>query len=74
MEEVDGEVVLYDPVAPRLLVLNATGAAVWRRCDGSMTVRALVRALIDALGAPPEQVGADVDAFLRQLLEAGLLA
>lgn len=53
-----------------LLVLNESGAAIARQCDGRST-EDLVRALADQFeGQDP---GTDVQAFLQRLAEKGLL-
>ena len=53
-----------------VLVLNETGAAIVRLCDGRTTAQ-----LLAALGAefPDSQIEADVDAFLARLSKKGLL-
>lgn len=75
-EELDGELVLYDADRRRLLVLNESASAIWRGCDGSQTVAALVEKLAGALGGQNGQNGQisdDVNAFLRDLRAAGLV-
>jgi pyrroloquinoline quinone biosynthesis protein D len=53
-----------------MLVLNESGAAIVRLCDGR-TVGELVAALSDAFaGSPPVE---EVDAFLGRLAQKGLL-
>ena len=53
-----------------VLVLNETGAAIVRLCDGRTTVQ-----LLAALGAefPDAGIEADVEAFLGRLSKKGLL-
>jgi PqqD family protein of HPr-rel-A system len=46
-EELDGEVVVYDPLTGTVHFLNATAAAVWAACDGASTVDEIV----DRVGA-----------------------
>jgi len=71
IQELPGEVLLYDPRNHRAHCLNRPAAAVWRACDGARTVADLRVVATAELGAPlaPEAV----DLALRQLSEAGLL-
>jgi len=71
IQELPGEVLLYDPRNHRAHCLNRPAAAVWRACDGARTVADLRAVATAELGAPlaPEAV----DLALRQLDVAGLL-
>ena len=73
-EDLDGELVLYDSEARRLLVLNESASAIWKGCDGSQTVAELVEKLAGALGWQSGQVGDDVKGFLGELRAAGLVS
>lgn len=70
----DDDLVLYDDRDGRSYVLNRTGAAVWRLCDGEATVDDLVASIAREYGEPTERVRPDVEALLAELREAGLLA
>jgi len=72
-EELDGELVLYDPDNRRLLVLNPTGSAVWKGCDGTVPVPRLIERLAAAAGQEPAEIADDVVAFVEHLRHAGLL-
>lgn len=68
------ELVLYDPVGGRLHVLNATAAAVWRLCDGSLPAVALAGRFSDGFLVGRDQDPlADVKELLCSFLEAGLI-
>lgn len=72
VEDVHGErVVVGGP--GRVMVLNASAALVFELLDGESTLGELATDIADALEADPEQVGADVVEFGRQLAWAGLL-
>ena len=43
--EIDGEAVLFEPNRKRMLLLNQTALAVWRRCDGRATIREIAEAM-----------------------------
>jgi len=67
--------VLYDPRNRDLHVLNATAAAVWSCCDGTLDEEGIVGELMEHLeGAPdPETVRADVREALERFRSEGLL-
>lgn len=72
---VAGDWVLYDPGTQDLHVLNATAAAVWSCCDGTLSPEGIARELADALDDAPsvEEVRGDVDRTLDRFRSAGLL-
>lgn len=47
VQEMDGELLVYDVTADKAHSLNATSAAVWKACDGANTVAGL-SAMFDA--------------------------
>jgi hypothetical protein len=71
IEELEGELLVYDLAADRAHRLNATAAAVFRHADGSRSVAELVDILAQQLDVP-----ADEDLVLITLdglVEAGLV-
>jgi hypothetical protein len=56
-----------------LFVLNETGLWMWERLDGSRSPRALADQMTAEFDVDRPQAGADVEAFLGRLGEAGLL-
>ncbi len=69
------EWVLYDPVSQDLHVLNATAAAIWACCDGTLDARGIAREITSHLeGAPsPGAVIEDVVRTLARFRGDGLL-
>ena len=68
------DLVLYDPVGGRLHVLNATAAAVWRLCDGSLQAPALADRFSAGFRVGQGQDPlSDVRELLRSFLDAGLI-
>ena len=60
----------------RGLALNESAAEIAKRCDGTRTVKAIVRELATGAGLPPSAwatVEHDVVAFVEQLAAKGLL-
>jgi hypothetical protein len=72
--EVDGEVVALDVSAAIYLAANETGAMLWRALAGGSTRNELAQLVIDAYDVPADQAAADIDAFLADLQDRGLLA
>nr|ART39612.1 J540 [uncultured bacterium] len=68
------ELVVYDPVSGRAYLLNATGAMLWSRCDGTTTTEALGGALASQYGLDQEEAMEGVTNYLAQLSRVGLLA
>ncbi len=50
VEELDGELLIYDEQSDSACRLNAAAALVWRSCDGTRTVSDLVEAVAPQLG------------------------
>jgi len=72
VEDVGGErVVIAGP--SQVLVLNPSAALVFQFLDGEGTLGELAADIADALDDDPEQVGADVVDFAKQLAWAGML-
>ena len=57
----------------RVIVLDAIAAEIVRRCDGLVSVDALVAALAKEFDAPPERIAEDVAKLLSALAEKGLV-
>jgi hypothetical protein len=74
-EQVDGRTLLIDAASTELITLNQVGSLVWRALGSE---RVSVDQLVDAVtstfvDAPVDRVRADVQAFLDQLVEDGLV-
>lgn len=68
------KVVLYNPDAREVSVLNATAAAVWEMCDGETPLAdAVARLKARFHAAETRDVQADVTAVLQTLSRRGLL-
>jgi hypothetical protein len=72
-KEVDGEVVALDEREALYLAANPAGAILWRALADGATHGALVNGLVDEFGIDSDRASADVDAFLADLRERGLL-
>jgi PqqD family protein of HPr-rel-A system len=69
----DGEAVVYDPLAGTLHRLNASATAVWQRCDGQRSVAAVTAELAATFGTTPSVIERDVRRMLDELRARGLV-
>lgn len=67
------ELVVVSPAQGKYLVLNQTGAAVFRLLDGKTSLRTIATRLGENSQVPLEKVQADVLALTEQLLERGVV-
>jgi pyrroloquinoline quinone biosynthesis protein D len=58
----------------RVIVLDEIADAIIAQCDGRASVAEIAARLAEQFSAPLEQVREDVAAFLRDLVEKGLVA
>jgi hypothetical protein len=72
VEVVDGEILLYHPQQTRAVYLNPTAAVVWGLCNGSRSVREIIRVIGESY-PDAESLTDDVFATLNQLQESGVL-
>lgn len=70
---VEGELAVYDARDGRYHVLNPSAAAIWVAIAAETPVTRIVAELAAAHGVPGEKMQADVDAFVAEALELGLL-
>jgi hypothetical protein len=71
----EGRVAMIDldrPADPPM-VLEGTAAAIWAAIDGERTLAGVVAVVAEAYGLPAEQVRGDVEAFVADLAERGLV-
>lgn len=72
--ELDDNVAVYDDVGQLMILLNSSAASVWKLCDGTTSVGAMVEALAAAHPEDAEVIGEDVRQTLRKLAELGLVS
>lgn len=71
--EVEGEILALDGDRSEYLGVNRSGAVLWTALAEGATREQLVEALVSAEGIERARGAADVDAFLGQLRERGLV-
>ena len=72
--DIDDEIVVMRLDNGEFFSLSGTSAAIWRMIDGQRDRAALLAALAFEFGASQASIAADVDEFLLQLEDLGLLA
>lgn len=67
------EMVLYLPGQELVVSLNPSAAAVWELCDGQTNVAGISQELGRVLGRPGQELLAEVEAAVGQLVDLGLV-
>ncbi len=70
---VEEEIVVLDVEDSVYLAANQTGAMLWKALAAGTTRAVLVALLIESFGITTDQAEVDVDRFLSQLTDRGLL-
>ena len=70
---VDDEIVIMRIDNGEFYAIGGTGLEIWPLIDGSRDRDALLAELEDRYEAPGEAIGPDLDAFLAELADAGLI-
>jgi hypothetical protein len=73
-KEIDDEIVVLDGRASNYLAASGAGVFLWHLLEPGATRDELVAALVDEYEIDEARAGADVDAFVADLAEQGLLA
>ena len=71
-QQLDGELVLYDPNRDVVHNLNATARLVWEHCDGELDLDGLIMEITDRYGVSSERARRDVEHLLKQFQDLGL--
>lgn len=71
---IDDEIVVMRLDSGDFFSLTGTAAAIWRLIDGTRDRAALIEALGEQYESDAVELAADVDEFLAQLQEQGLIA
>ena len=70
--ELDGDLVVYDPVEPACHVLSGGAVIVWAELDGNGS-EGLVERICRRVGADLEQIGDEIRGVLTDFARLGLL-
>jgi|GEM_PF-1526244 len=71
--QLDGEAVLFDPRTQKILHLNATALAVFRRCDGQTTMRQVAESLTQSFSVKVETALDQVEQVVGLFADSNLL-
>jgi len=72
-QELDGEAVLLDLTSEQYFGLNEVGTRIWHLIDTHHDLDSVYRAMAEEYAVEPEQLRRDLDSFVDELSEAGLL-
>lgn len=72
-EDMDGETLLYRLGAHKAIHLNETASLIWRLCDGTRSVQAIVDELRNVFPGSETDVSADTQEALSLLVGEGAL-
>ena len=71
--QVDDEIVVLDLNASSYLSINETGTHIWPLLESGATRNELIDSIVDAFDIDGETAGADVDIFIADLVDRGLV-
>lgn len=73
-EKIEGRAVMVSPVRNELITLSVEGTMVWEALESPLTIDDLTEALLQRFsGVEREQLKADLQEFIDELAEAGLV-
>jgi len=72
-EKIGSTTMLFDANAGRLYELNESAKTMWVLCDGKRSVGEVAKAMAAEYDAPDEKLAADTVAFVKKMVELGLL-
>lgn len=73
LEDMDGELLLYNPNNATTLHLNGPSAVIWQLCTGENTVQEMIDALQEAYPEQAEQIEGDVVSVIKDLTQQEVL-
>ena len=73
VEEIEDEVVIYDPKTHYVHHLNPMASIIWELFDVSVSPQEIVKEIVDSLNAESQKVEKDVLETLKHLQKKGLL-
>lgn len=69
----DGDAVIISPRNGKIRVLNHSGAVIWQQLVAEKSVPEIISALVDQYEISLEQAHADLETFLNDLTQRGLV-
>ena len=72
-QEIDGEMVLLDVNSENYFGLDEVGCFIWKAIQEKQTLVAVYDSMLETYDVEPERLRSDLDEFIEQLRDAGLL-
>lgn len=69
LEDMDGELLLYNPNNATTLHFNGPSAVVWELCNGEISVNQMIDTVREAYPDQAEQIEGDIVTVLNEFLE-----
>ena len=69
MEELDDEVLLYNPANNKTLYINKSASIIWQLCNGEQSVQEIIKMIQDAYPGNDEELHKDVLETMKHLAE-----
>jgi len=73
LEDMDGEMLLYNPNSATTLHFNESSALVWQLCDGEKSVQDIIDLLCEAYPEQAEQIEGDVVSAIGEFIEHDII-
>ena len=73
-QEINGETVLLDLASEQYFGLDVLGTRIWRLLEQGVPLSAIIEQLLPEFEVDREQFVADVNRFVSEMLEAGLIS
>jgi len=73
VEDMDGELLVYNPTTATTLHLNGSSAVVWGLCDGQNSIDAMIELISDAYPDQADQIAGDVTDVIKRLLQSNVI-
>lgn len=69
MEELDDEVLLYNPASNQTLYINKSASVIWQLCNGEQSVEEIINMIQDAYPSNEEDLRQDILGTLKNLAD-----
>ena len=69
MEELDDEVLLYNPANNKTLYINKSASIIWQLCNGEQSVAEIIKMIQDAYPGNDEELQKDIIATMKELAD-----
>jgi hypothetical protein len=73
IEEVDGEVLMFNAATAETVYLNRSAGVVWYLCNGERTIGSIVDLVSEYYGETDQEIIEDVKSILRQYSDIGCI-